>query len=430
MLIFQVWAQIRGYVILRAEGPTLEKFINVASQRGIRLWRVIRVDADRLYLCTTPPGFKAMRKLGGLTGTRLHLVRREGLPFLLLNLERRKSLVLGAVLFLSALYVLSSFVWFIHVDGAAQVPPRRIQDTASKAGLRFGGWKSGLHLSGIERAILQEIPELAWVGIQLRGTLAVIKVVEKETAARERGKPAHVVASQDGLVTSVIALQGMALVKNGETVQKGDILISGLIPLDTAQQSLRDRTQADWQSMYLATDSSWAYVHADGVVEARVWYEAEKRVPLVEEVFQRTGRSTKGRGLVVNQRTFWLGPRPAAFVEEQEETASQRLLLNRKISLPVEFKTVTHYEVKPVTRYRTEKEAEDLALNRAMEELFRLTGGKVFRDRKIEVIPDKGGITVRVTVEVEEPIQEMRVFQQGEPPPPGLPVPGDRSVKQ
>lgn len=404
MLIFRLWYSLRGCVVLRLEGPAPEKLINLASQRGIRLWRVHKVDPGGLYVFTTPVGFRALRPLARRTGCHVELVRREGLPFLFQRLARRKLLALGGVLFLAALYFLSSFVWLIRVEGSESVPRQKILEVAARAGLKVGAPKWRLEAARIERALLAEIEELSWAGVVLQGAVARVRVVEKKLPPEEGAAPAHLVARRAGLLTAVIPWRGIPLVREGDTVQEGQILISGIVPV--AGEAAGER---------------FAYLRAGGVVRARVWYEGTAEVPWEESVRVRTGRVARSYGLSVWRMTVWFGARRDPFLAGEKEEAVHRLYFDRKIPLPVELKTVTHYELQQRRIVHTASAARALAVERARAEARKGMGrGAEVRAEQVEVSESPGRTAARVILEVEEEIQAVRPLSVEEPPPPPL----------
>ena len=44
MLSIKIWNYFRGYVIIRVEGLTLEKFLNLATNKDIYLWDIERIE--------------------------------------------------------------------------------------------------------------------------------------------------------------------------------------------------------------------------------------------------------------------------------------------------------------------------------------------------------------------------------------------------
>ena len=84
----------------------------------------------------------------------------------------------------------------------------------------------------VKNALLYELPQLQWAGVNTKGCVATISVKEKpETAASEQDPVlASVAASRDGVILSCTANQGNLLCQEGQAVRQGDILISPYTP--------------------------------------------------------------------------------------------------------------------------------------------------------------------------------------------------------
>ena len=75
--------------------------------------------------------------------------------------------------------------------------------------------------------MLIRFPELAWVGINTKGTKVDIEVVEKVMPIVEEMNSYDLIASKDGVITECIVFQGVPMVKVGDIVKEGDLLIKG-----------------------------------------------------------------------------------------------------------------------------------------------------------------------------------------------------------
>ena len=78
----------------------------------------------------------------------------------------------------------------------------------------------------------------------------------------------NIVAKQRGVITKITADTGTAVVKVGDIVEKGDILIGGYM-----------------QGKY----TSARYVHAKGKVKAKVWYTKKATSGFTREISEKTG---------------------------------------------------------------------------------------------------------------------------------------------
>ncbi|HHW13589.1 MAG TPA: sporulation protein YqfD, partial [Firmicutes bacterium] len=339
MRVLRLWSLLAGYVIIRVKGPSLERLVNLAASRGVRLVEVRRVAPDVMYVQTGIGGFRALRPLARRLRCEIRIRRRGGLPFLVESLGRRKALTAGVFLFLAVLYALSSFVWFIQLTGVAPDRQRQMLAYLRDRGLRVGARIGGLDREGLAKSLLHQYPDLTWASVEVRGTLVQVKVVQKTLVSPEETAPRHLVAERDGLVTECLPLRGEALVKPGETVVRGQVLISGVVPV-----APHSPAQGSGE---VAQSGGFGYLRAEGTVRARVWYEAEGLAPLsgVREV--ATGRRRVVNGLQIGSWRIWFGPRSAPFAHFRREFSKRPLLRlgGGASGLPVEWLQVNVMEL-------------------------------------------------------------------------------------
>ena len=76
-----------------------------------------------------------------------------------------------------------------------------------------------------------EREDVAWVGMEMKGTNLIVKVVEadKKPEIINEDEYCNIVAKKDGIVTKVKAQNGTPIVSEGTTVKKGDVLVQGWI---------------------------------------------------------------------------------------------------------------------------------------------------------------------------------------------------------
>lgn len=78
-----IWSMIRyikGYLLIRVEGYSPERFLNACSHRGIELWG-LRSAGGAYEMYMTLKDFRKIKALSKKTGTKVRVRRRYGLPF-------------------------------------------------------------------------------------------------------------------------------------------------------------------------------------------------------------------------------------------------------------------------------------------------------------------------------------------------------------
>lgn len=390
-----------GYLEVRLEGAHLERFVNLAVANGIYVWDVRR-EEGALWLKVGLRAFRRLRPVARRARCRLRIVGKRGWPFLLRRAVRRRVLLVGGLVSLLVLYLLSSFVWFVQVEGLRQVPEGRVLAALSRLGLRPGAYKGGLDLKRVSDRLPIEVPGIAWAGIHLRGTRVVVEVAER-TVLRPRQRPdaapADVVAAKDGLVTRVLVLMGEGVVAEGQTVRRGQVLIRGGIAPYEGEPPPGAKSMA----------SRW--VRARGIVQARVWYDTYVEMPMRVETVVRTGAVFTRRIVRVAGKSLLLSGfgRPP-FADYRREETVLRPAAWRKNRFPVELVTLEYHEVvrriQTLTQGEAVRRAQDEARRRLLE---RVPVAARIRRENVQVLQgDDRVIGLRLVIETEEDIGQVR----------------------
>ncbi|MFZ5650100.1 MAG: sporulation protein YqfD [Bacillota bacterium] len=367
MFLFRLVSFLFGYVSILVRGENLEKFLNMAASRGIFLWDIRKVGQNEIFVKTRLSAVRPLRHIGRSTRTRFAFKNREGLPFMISRVKKRKSIVIGAVLFLLGLYVLSSFVWSVEVKGNRSLASGEILDIAAQAGLKVGSFKLRVDEERVEELIRERLPEVSYVGVNVSGTRATIEIAEKIIMQKKEAHPSDIVACKSGLIKEVLVLVGNPAVKEGDTVVPGQVLISGVIPPPETQSPNPPGNAGIGQANPLPV-SPPTYVKARGVVRARVWYEGYGEAPLQEEAARETGsRLSRVRIKIGDKEIILSGAQNIPFGNFKIERSVKKPPSWRNLSIPVEVISEDYYEVEKYRIQRSRIEALELARKKALE---------------------------------------------------------------
>lgn len=350
-----IWLFFGGYVIVKVKGPNIEPFINAAVARGVPLWRVERMATDVAVLRAGVAHFRELGRAGRRTGVRVRILARGGLPFLWHATRRRSAFALGAAAALTLLYGLSSFIWFVQVEGVQAIDREMVLQAAQSAGLRPGVARRAVDPERVQRRLLLDLDRLAWAAVRLRGSRAVIEVAEKTVVSEAEGYPGHVVAARDGVIAQIVPFRGEPLVGPGDTVGRGQVLISG--ELSSGAPQYQELVGAGKEPL----------VHADGVVKARVWYEGVAKSPLVGAETEPTGRVSRGvYGRFGQRRVAFGAARTSPFTQSRREVWA---LPGGRLTPLFEVGWVIEREVRLRTTPKSPDDARQAALGAAWQQI-------------------------------------------------------------
>lgn len=249
-----------GYLEIIIRGPHLEKLINLLSGSGFYLWDVKKLTSEVLTAKLRCHGFLQIRSMVKRSGSLVKIRRKKGWPFLRKKLGRRKVFWLSAVGMLGLLIYISSLTLVIKVDGFEGAEREELIRTLQAVGLKPGRPTRELarEKQRMERDAIIRTPEAVWLGINFKGVVAEVKAVKRKNPPPAR-QGADLVAERDGLITRVAVIRGQPVVKEGDTVARGDLLISGRV------------SYVDPETGVVIVEN----IPASGIVEARVWYDLE-----------------------------------------------------------------------------------------------------------------------------------------------------------
>ncbi|MGN1327667.1 MAG: sporulation protein YqfD, partial [Clostridia bacterium] len=252
---------ILGYVNIRIEGYFAEKFINKCINNKIFFWGIKREKSTIVYTNVGIRDFKRMCKIAKETRCKINILHKKGLPFVLHRYKKRKIFLLIIIIILFSLLTLSRFVWNIKIEGLEQINEEEIMTILNEKGLQIGKAKNDIDKQKIINEIRLERADIAWIGISIDGTIATVKIVEAEKKPEmiDDEEYCNIVSTKDAQIVKISAQNGVPVANVGDIVTKGDILIAGWI-----------------EGKYTGT----RYVHAEGEIQAKVWYTEKEQIPL------------------------------------------------------------------------------------------------------------------------------------------------------
>ena len=339
-----------GSLQVQIQGAGTERFLTLCGFHGLELWNV-KPEEDGAVCLMALPAFYQAAPLAKKAGVRLRICQKKGLPFWLHRNRKRKGLLLGAAFFFLLLYGLSLFLWNITFEGNAHYSSDTLLRYLREHGIFCGMRKSRISCEELEENLRSDFPGIAWVSAGVSGTRLLVKIKESEAVSRipePDETPCDVAASRPGVITSLVVRQGRALVKAGDSVEEGQVLVSSKLTLtDDAGETVEE-----------------VYVRADADVYAQTAYFCRQSLPPLRRVTVRTGKKRRGVQLQIGSLAFrFLFP----FSEGEDwiwQTEDVQLCLGEDFYLPVrvgwvEGESCSVYE-RPYTQEEVQEAAEDV----------------------------------------------------------------------
>ena len=376
---------ILGYVNIEVEGYFIERFINICNSKKIFLWNMKRKHSTIIRVNIGIRDFKRIKEIAKKTKCRVKIQKKRGIPFILHKYKKRKIFAIFFILLIIAVIALSNFIWNIEVIGNNKISAEEIIKDLADDNFKVGTSKTNLNIKNIIDKIRLKRSDLAWIGIDIKGTNAIVKIVEadlKPDIIKEE-EYCNIVATKDAMIVKINAQNGTAVVEEGDIVTKGTVLIQGW--LEGQFTGIR-------------------YVHANGEVQAKVWYYQKISVPLKKTKKIKTGKEENKYSVKINNFEINLLKGVPKFQNYDTIETSKKLKLFSDFYLPIEIhqKTYQEYEEQEIT-YSIE-EAKELGIAQADESLKEQIEGKQVTNKKINAEQIGANIEVEVIYEVLESI--------------------------
>lgn len=391
--------KIKGTVTLHLTGPLLAELLDQLLKANIQIFNIRWVDKQKLELTISLKDFYAIRQYLRKTNTRMRIIHKGGFPFLLMRMQRRKAFVVGILFFITMIYVLSTLIWKVEVEGNERIPSQQILSFAANLGVYPGQWKPRLpDQEEFQNDLLEYFPQASWVGFRMEGTRAIITVVEKQDIDEkekegEKG-PVDLVSRRDAVIYDIHVERGRPMVEVNDVVKKGDLLISGAYGGDNEA----------------GEEGKSRIVGAKGKVLGEVWYDSEVVVPLMNKRKVYTGNRSS---TILPYVGSWMVRIPFLFsnpYDKYETIQHKKVLYLGKWPLPFGWVEEEYLEMKWAEQRLNQSEAIALGRERARSDLLSQIGpdGKIITEKVLHPRVVSGKVYIRIHFDVVEDIAKIR----------------------
>ncbi len=207
------------------------KILNGLFRKGIRV-KKCKKEGRRLSIIVESRQAAATDKFFEEYGCRYVVAAKRGVGHIANRFFSRYGLIAGIVIIVAALIVMSSFVLDIKIIGLKTVPQISVEQALSDNGVVPFRLKKNLNTSAILRR-LNAIEGVASVSVVIKGVRVFVEIAEELPAGEVPDYGLEgLYASRDTIITKVVVQSGTAMVKVGDTVKAGTMLIAPFYTLE------------------------------------------------------------------------------------------------------------------------------------------------------------------------------------------------------
>ena len=375
-----------GYVNITIEGFFVERFINNCINRKIFLWAIKRKNITLITANISIREFKQIRTIAKKTKCKVNINTKRGFPIILHRYRKRKILFVLLIPILLCVLISSLYIWNIEIVGLNNIKQKELILQLKEEGIDIGKKKSNIDTKSVISNIRLRRNDISWMSVDLKGTNVIITIVEAEEKPDmlDENKYCNIIADKSGIITKITADRGTAIVKVGDIIEKGDVLIGGY--MEGKYTGIR-------------------YVHAKGDVRARIWYTKKIESGFTREIIEETGNKKNIYSINFNNFKINLYKSLPNFENYDTINATNKIKLFNNFYLPIMIEKTTYIEQKKTMITYGREELQEILISK-LQEQFNQDGIEDLNviNKIVNFYDKNSSIEVEMTYEVEENI--------------------------
>ena len=239
------------YTVYAVDGLNLDRFVNLVVKNGVSLYKIKNSSNKRITFCVNikenKKFFAIINKLwyndsannlysAVLDGKKLNLqggyvlqkIKTAGIFNWVYGLIKNVGLLIGGLVFIVSTTLVNDVVLDVRYFGSGNTLKWQVQEYLSTQNIKKGARFSKIKLDLLADNILAENSSLSFVSCNKRGNnLDIVLELAESSSQIIDNNVKTLVSPQNGIVQEVKVYRGNPLVKVGDSVKMGDVLVDG-----------------------------------------------------------------------------------------------------------------------------------------------------------------------------------------------------------
>jgi len=217
-----------GKLILKVDGENLSKFLNIIIFNKILLKLYSKQD-NSVIISISTRYFRKVAKIAKRTKCKVSIVEKKGIYFFLKQITLCKMITV--VLCILFLIIFNQFIFdivFINHGSKDVLLNKKIKEKLYQYNVKPFMLKNKIDEKKLETKLLADLNDLMWVKVKREGARLFVEYVERETVQIEN-KKGKIFAASSGIIKRIVLKSGNLLVKEGDTVVFGQLLVDNKV---------------------------------------------------------------------------------------------------------------------------------------------------------------------------------------------------------
>lgn len=265
---------MNSYYIILIKGKNISRFLHKCKNNNINILNIKNISHNEEIIKINKKDYDKLLKIKSVY--KLEIINSIGLLKFKELLKKNLIFIIMSIIGLIFLFALTNIIFEIKIiSNNKKLNKIVIKKLESYNIKKYKFKKSYNEIQKIKKEVLDEFNNsIEWLEISDIGTKYEVKIVERKINKKiDNNNYINIVAKKSGIIKDIYAQAGEKQVNLNTYVNKGDIIISGII-----KKGEEDKK----------------YVHAKGKVYAEIWYDVTIEFPLnyTEKIYTNNKKKT------------------------------------------------------------------------------------------------------------------------------------------
>ncbi len=280
MLSQRVKNFIKSYVVVNLNSKNYEKVLNILRRKNIVMWDINK-RGEGISFKISKKDFEQNKQF--FEDANIKPVKKIGVMFKVNKLYLRVGFSVGAILIFIYAFVFCSFIWDVKVVGNDKIKQNDIVNYLHDKNIKTPTKISKIDEKYIEDLIYIKFNQIKFVEVHIEGIKLILYVKEKKETEYtvSDNTPTSIVSTKQAVIYKTIVKHGELLVKEGDVVSKGQLLVQG---------TKRDK------------DNISKLINSDAIILGSTYYNMVLKEPKVRSIKKETGKTNTVTKLIIKDK--------------------------------------------------------------------------------------------------------------------------------
>ncbi len=340
---------IKSYVVVNLKTKNYEKILNLLRRKNILMWDINKLQ-DGISFKIYKKDFEKNRQF--FNDANITPVKKIGFMFKLNKLYLRIGFVAGAVLIFIYTFIFCSFAWDIKVMGNENLKESEIVKYLNDNHIKTPIKLNKISNKHVEDLIYSNFNEVKFVEAHVEGINLVIYIREKKETEYTMSDniPSSIISNKQAVIYKTVVKHGQLLVKEGDVVNKGQLLVQGI--------------QKD-------KDNIEKLISSDATILGYTYYNLTLTEPKIHSIKKETGKTNKIFKLLIKDKSIKIFGNENKYKNFDSKNKTIHIPIITDF-LKISFESIKNYEVDIIEEEMSKEYVENKLLINLYEKLVKI----------------------------------------------------------